>query len=46
PTTITPVSAHTAQAQQQTADLFYANHLMPVKVNIADRIWHPQSAQP
>lgn len=46
PTTITPVSAHTAQAQQQTADLFYANHLMPVKVTIADRIWHPQSAQP
>lgn len=46
PTIITPVSAHTAQAQQQTADLFYANHLMPVKVNITDRIWHPQSAQP
>lgn len=46
PTTITPVSAHTAQAQQQTADLFYANHLMPVKVTIADRIWQPQSAQP
>jgi len=46
PTTITPVSAHTAQAQQQTADLFYASHLMPVKVTIADRIWHPQSARP
>ncbi len=46
PTTITPVSAHTAQLQQQTADLFYANHLMPVKVKIADRIWQPQSAQP
>ncbi|MDO6406349.1 sulfonate ABC transporter substrate-binding protein [Pantoea phytobeneficialis] len=46
PTTITPVSAHTAQAQQQTADLFYANHLMPVKVTIADRIWQPLSAQP
>jgi sulfonate transport system substrate-binding protein len=46
PTTITPVSAHTAQAQQQTADLFYANHLMPIKVNITDRIWHPHSAQP
>ena len=46
PTTIAPVNAHTAALQQQTADLFYANHLMPVKVNIADRIWHPQSAQP
>ncbi|MDI9768403.1 sulfonate ABC transporter substrate-binding protein [Pantoea dispersa] len=46
PTTITPVSAHTAQAQQQTADLFYANHLMPVKVTIADRIWQPQPARP
>ena len=46
PSTITPVNARTAQLQQQTADLFYANHLMPVKVNIADRIWQPQSAQP
>lgn len=40
PTAITPVSATTAKAQQQTADLFYENHLMPVKVEIADRIWH------
>lgn len=40
PTAITPVSAQTAQEQQQTADLFYENHLMPVKVEIADRIWH------
>ena len=44
PTTITPVSARVAQAQQQTADLFYANHLMPVKVAIKDRIWHPNMA--
>ncbi|AHF76636.1 Aliphatic sulfonates family ABC transporter periplasmic ligand-binding protein [Sodalis praecaptivus] len=39
PMTITPVSAQTAARQQQTADLFYANHLMPVKVTIASRIW-------
>lgn len=43
PTTITPVSAKTAAAQQQTADLFYANHLMPVKVSIKDRIWQPHA---
>ncbi|MCE0488592.1 sulfonate ABC transporter substrate-binding protein [Pantoea sp. Mb-10] len=45
PTTITPVSAQTAQAQQHTADLFYANHLIPVKLTIADRIWHPHSTR-
>lgn len=45
PTTISPVSARTAQAQQHTADLFYASHLLPVSVTIADRIWHPQSAR-
>lgn len=42
PTAIAPVSDQTARAQQQTADLFYANHLMPVNVTIADRIWHPR----
>lgn len=41
PTRIGPVSEKTAKAQQQTADLFYANHLMPVKVEIASRIWQP-----
>lgn len=40
PTTIGPVSDKTAKLQQQTADLFYANHLMPVKVDVASRIWH------
>ncbi|KAB8313239.1 sulfonate ABC transporter substrate-binding protein [Erwinia endophytica] len=40
PTTITPVSEKTAKQQQQTADLFYANHLMPVKIDVASRIWH------
>lgn len=44
PTSISPVSEKTAQAQQQTADLFYANQLMPVKVEIASRIWRPTSA--
>lgn len=44
PTTIGPVSENTARAQQQTADLFYSSHLMPVKVEIADRIWHATSA--
>lgn len=43
PTSIAPVSDRTARAQQQTADLFYANHLMPVKVTINDRIWHPRT---
>jgi len=43
PTRITPVSAQTAAAQQHTADLFYASHLVPVKLTIADRIWHPSA---
>ncbi|MDL4913408.1 MAG: sulfonate ABC transporter substrate-binding protein [Enterobacterales bacterium endosymbiont of Blomia tropicalis] len=43
PSTITTVSAKTAAAQQQTADLFYASHLMPVKVSINDRLWHPHT---
>ena len=41
--TITLVDEQTAAKQQATADLFYANHLMPVKVSIRDRIWHPQT---
>ena len=30
-------------AQQQTADLFYANRLVPVKVDISQRIWRPSA---
>lgn len=41
PTVITPVSAATAEKQQQTADLFYDNHLVPKKVDIRTRIWQP-----
>ncbi|RRZ92822.1 sulfonate ABC transporter substrate-binding protein [Erwinia sp. 198] len=44
PTVIGPVSEKTVQAQQHTADLFYANHLMPVKVDIASRVWHVTAA--
>ncbi|HAK33984.1 MAG TPA: aliphatic sulfonate ABC transporter substrate-binding protein [Pantoea sp.] len=43
PTHISPVSAQTAAAQQHTADLFYSSHLVPVKLTIADRIWHPST---
>lgn len=43
PTRISPVSAQTAAAQQHTADLFYSSHLVPVKLTIADRIWHPSA---
>ena len=43
PTRISPVSAETAAAQQRTADLFYANHLLPVKVTIQNRIWQPHT---
>lgn len=45
PTTITPVSAETAARQQQTADLFYENKLVPKKVDIRTRIWQPAVAQ-
>lgn len=41
PTAITPVSEETARRQQQTADLFYDNHLVPKKVDIQSRIWQP-----
>jgi sulfonate transport system substrate-binding protein len=44
PTVITPVSAETAAKQQQTADLFYDNHLVPKKVDIRTRIWQPVAA--
>nr|WP_255433975.1 sulfonate ABC transporter substrate-binding protein [Pectobacterium sp. CFBP8739] len=43
PTTIEPLDAATIKAQQSTADLFYENRLVPVKVNIAERVWHPQA---
>lgn len=41
PTAITPVSAATAEKQQQTADLFYDNRLVPKKIDIRTRIWQP-----
>ena len=41
PTTIAPVDAHVAALQQQTADLFYQNRLVPKQVDIRDRIWQP-----
>ncbi|WET39251.1 sulfonate ABC transporter substrate-binding protein [Citrobacter enshiensis] len=40
PTTIAPVDATVAALQQQTADLFYDNRLVPKKIDIRDRIWH------
>ncbi|MDU3054083.1 MAG: aliphatic sulfonate ABC transporter substrate-binding protein SsuA [Escherichia coli] len=41
PTTIKPVNAEIAALQQQTADLFYENRLVPKKVDIRQRIWQP-----
>ncbi|HCT5821534.1 TPA: sulfonate ABC transporter substrate-binding protein [Citrobacter sedlakii] len=41
PTTISPVSAAVAALQQQTADLFYDNRLVPKKIDIRQRIWQP-----
>lgn len=41
PTSITPVNEETAVRQQQTADLFYENRLVPKQLDIRDRIWHP-----
>ncbi|MBS0852295.1 sulfonate ABC transporter substrate-binding protein [Enterobacter sp. JGM127] len=41
PTVIKPVDTHTAALQQQTADLFYENRLVPKKIDIRDRIWQP-----
>lgn len=43
PTTVEPLDAATIKAQQSTADLFYENRLVPVKVNIAERVWHPKA---
>lgn len=45
PTTIAPVNDATATLQQQTADLFYENHLVPKKIDIRTRIWQPTSPQ-
>ena len=36
-----PVNAEVAALQQQTADLFYENRLVPKKVDIRQRIWQP-----
>ncbi|BBU84973.1 hypothetical protein EIMP300_63730 [Escherichia coli] len=43
PTTIKPLSAEVAALQQQTADLFYENRLVPKtgEVDIRQRIWQP-----
>lgn len=45
PTTIAPVDATVATLQQQTADLFYDNRLVPKKIDIRDRIWHATSQE-
>ncbi|QHM70504.1 sulfonate ABC transporter substrate-binding protein [Mixta intestinalis] len=45
PTRITPVGAQTVQAQQHTADLFYQNHLLPVKLDVTRHIWHGATVQ-
>ncbi|WP_035345886.1 MULTISPECIES: sulfonate ABC transporter substrate-binding protein [Dickeya] len=38
-TVIKPVDDRTLQAQQHTADLFYDNHLIPTRLDVASRIW-------
>lgn len=43
--TIGLVSVETAAAQQHTADLFYDSRLLPVKLDISQRIWHGPHAQ-
>ncbi|PWC19762.1 aliphatic sulfonate ABC transporter substrate-binding protein [Brenneria corticis] len=43
PSTIKPLDAATIKAQQYTADLFYENRLLPVKVDVAQRVWHPHT---
>ncbi|MFE8046285.1 sulfonate ABC transporter substrate-binding protein [Brenneria goodwinii] len=43
PTTIKPLEQPTIEAQQYTADLFYENRLVPVKVDVSQRVWRPQS---
>jgi sulfonate transport system substrate-binding protein len=42
PTTITPVSSETAARQQQTADLFYENKLVPKKSTSVPASGSPQ----
>jgi sulfonate transport system substrate-binding protein len=42
-TAIKPLDAKTIAAQQQTADRFFANRLVPVKVDISQRVWHTNS---
>lgn len=45
PTRILPVSKSTVQAQQHTADLFYQNHLLPVKLDVTSHIWRGATVQ-
>lgn len=45
PTRILPVSESTVQAQQHTADLFYQNHLLPVKLDVTSHIWRGATVQ-
>jgi len=45
PTRISPVAEATVQAQQHTADLFYQNHLLPVKLDVASHIWRGATVQ-
>lgn len=45
PTQILPVSEPIIQAQQHTADLFYQNHLLPVKLDVTSHIWRGATVQ-
>lgn len=38
-TIIEPVDDRTVQAQQNTANLFFENHLLPKRLDIASRVW-------
>lgn len=40
-TTIKPLDQAAIAAQQKTADIFYDNRLVPLKVDISQRVWHP-----
>jgi sulfonate transport system substrate-binding protein len=46
PSPVLPIDQHIIQAQQETADLFYQNRLLPKPIDVQKAVWQAADASP